>query len=142
MSVEENKAIARRWNDELFNKGNPDIIDELADANYVMHPGMVDREGFKQIDLGAVLSDLSITMEDMIAEDDRVAFRATVRGKHTGEYMGAPPTGKQVTLTVISIYQIKDGKIVEDWTSGDMLGFYKQLGITPDMEQVQESTWD
>jgi predicted ester cyclase len=143
MSIEENKAIARRWNEELFNGGNPDIIDELAHPNYVSHPGMTSSGAFKQsaMQMGSVLSDWSITLEDLVAEGDRVAFRWTAYATHSGPYMGVQPTGKRVTMTGISIYRIADGKVIEDWHVTDNLGFQKQLGVVPDMNQVPESTW-
>jgi len=144
MSTEENKAIARRWNEELFDKGNPDIVDELAHPDYVGHPGMTARETFKQnmMQYRGVLSDARITLDDVIAEGDRVAFRWTAHVTHSGPYMGVQPTGKRLTWTGISIYRIAGGKIVEDWASGDELGMMQQLGIAPDMSQVSESSWD
>jgi predicted ester cyclase len=144
MSIEENKAIARRWNEELFDKGNPDIIDELAHPDYVSHPGMSSHEAFKQsaMQMGSVLSDWSITLEDLIAEGDRVAFRWTAHATHSGPYMGVQPTGKQITLMGITIYRIADGKVIEDWHVANELGFQKQFGVTPDMSQVPESSWD
>ena len=144
MSIEENKAIARRWNEELFNNANPGIIDELAHADYVSHPGMTGREAFKQgiIQGGAAFSDWSITIDDILAEGDRVAFRWTVHATHAGEYMGVAPTGKRLIWTGMSIYRIADGKVAEDWHINDQPGFLKQLGIALDVDQITESTWD
>ena len=144
MSIEENKAIARRWNEELFNNANADIIDELGHIDYVSHPGMTSREAFKQsmVQGGAGGADWSITIDDILAEGDRVAFRWTAHVTHTGEYMGVAPTGKRLTWTGLSIYRIADGQVIEDWHINDQLGFFKQLGITPDMDQVAECSWD
>jgi predicted ester cyclase len=144
MSLEENKAITRRFNDELWNKGNVDIIDELMSADVVSHPGTQTREQFKQ---GAVeflgnCPGMTMTLEDMIAEGDRVAFRWMWTMPHTWEYAGIAPTGKTLKWRGTSIYRIADGKIVEDWGLSDTLSFYKQWGYTPDMEQVKANTWD
>jgi steroid delta-isomerase-like uncharacterized protein len=135
MSVEENKAIVKRWNEELINKGNLDIIDELGDVNYVIHPSGRDRAAFRQsaAEMDASFSESSIAIEDTIAEGDKVAIRWTLRWTHTGEYMGIPATGKQVTITGTSIYRVANGKIVEDWANVDMLGMMQQLGAIPSM---------
>ena len=69
--------------------------------------------------------------DDLIAEGDRVAVRATVRGQHKGEFMGAPPTGKPVSLPVIIIYRVAKGKIVQHWLSVDRLALMEQLGLAP-----------
>ncbi len=133
MSLEENKAIARRWNDEIWNKGNMAVVDELMATNFVWHTPYVgvapDREGFKQS--AATLSsfsDMNCVDDDMVAEGDKVAVRWTWSGKHTGEYMGIAPTGKRVTITGISIIRIAGGKIVEEWDEQDNMGFMEQLG--------------
>ena len=144
MSVDENKAVTRRLMDELWNKGNVDIIDELMSEDLVQHPGGGTRERLKQnvAQNLANCPEVSITLEDVIAEGDMVAFRWTMRGPHSWEFAGIAPTGKMLTRTGINIQRIADGKIAEAWCQIDQLGFYKQLGCTPDMEQVQESTWD
>ncbi|MBA7613336.1 hypothetical protein ES703_20583 [subsurface metagenome] len=134
MSVEENKAIARRWNDEIWNKGNIAAIDELMAANFLWlnaPPGAPSGlEGFKRFQaesLGA-FADMNCTIEDMVAEGDKVAVRWAWSGSHTGEYMGIAPTGKRVTMTGVSIIHIVGGKIVEEWDESDNLGFMTQLG--------------
>lgn len=133
MSIEENKAIVRRWNDELF-KGNPDIIDELAAASYVNHD-IGDREAFKRYraELGAAFSDMSIAIEDTIAEGDKVVSRWTMSWTHTGEFRGISATGKQATFSGMSIHRIEGGKVVEDWSNSDSLGLMQQLGVIPPM---------
>jgi predicted ester cyclase len=136
MSLEENKAVVRRWHDEFQNKGNVDVIDELIDAKCVLHidPQPTDvREHWKQghATFRAAFSDAHLTNEDMIAEGDKVVTRWTWRVKHTGEWMGIAPTGKQVEITGISIHRIAGGKIVEDWASADELGMMQQLGAIP-----------
>ena len=135
MSVEENKAIAKRWNEEVYNTGNVDVIDELAAANYIQYAQNQDREAYKQgvIKARAAFSDGGITIEDTIAEGDKVVVRWTMHGTHIGEFWGIPPTGKKFTMSGISIYRIEDGKIVEDWANSDTLGMMRQLGVIPPM---------
>jgi steroid delta-isomerase-like uncharacterized protein len=133
MSLEENKALARRWNEEIWSKGNIAAIDELMATNFVWHthfPGIApDREGFKQsIATLSAFSDVSCVAEDMIAEGDKVAVRWTWSGKHTGEYMGIATTGKQATMTGISIIHIAGSKITAEWDEQDNMGFMAQLG--------------
>jgi steroid delta-isomerase-like uncharacterized protein len=81
----------------------------------------------------AAFPDTRMTIEDEIAEGDKVVIRWTIRGTHKGEYMGIAPTGKEVTVTGISVYRIERGKIVEDWSNNDMLGMLQQLGAIPSL---------
>jgi steroid delta-isomerase-like uncharacterized protein len=137
MSVEENKDLSRRWLEGIWGKGNLATVDELAGAGFVWHWAPVgvagDREGYKQfvrMNFAAV-SDVSSVTEDIVAEGDKVASRWTWRATHKGEFMGVPPTGKQMTLTGMCINRIVDGKIVEEWGEMDMLGVMQQLGAAP-----------
>ena len=137
MSIEENKALAGRWLDEVWNKVNLTAVDELCTTDFTFsyaEPGVSnDREGYKQtvIMLTSGVSDLKITLEDMVAEGDKVAVRWKGSSKHTGEFMGMPPTGKQLAMTGISIIRIEGGKIVEEWGEMDMMGLMQQLGAFP-----------
>ncbi len=138
MSTEDNKAIIRRLYDEIHSKGNWAAVDELVGTNFVDHnPPAPDfpsgPEGVKQT-LGmfrSALPDMHVTVEDIIAEGDKVAARITMSGTHRGELMGVAPTGKQITLGLIDITRLADGKIVERWGEGDMLGMMQQLGVVP-----------
>ena len=136
MSVEENKAIAHRWNDEIYSKMNLAAIDELYASDFVWHSAFSgvapDREGYRQSVMSlAPFADVQCTVEDMVAEGDKVAVRWAWRGTHKGEYMSIAPTGKQVMITGIGILRIVGGKIVEEWGESDMLGFMQQLGVVP-----------
>ena len=138
MSIEENKAIVSRATEEIFNKNNLAVVEELYATNFVSHgsdiPGVTpDREGYKQFVTMSrtALPNFHTTIEDMIAEGDKVVQRFTARGTHKGEFMGIPPTGKQVTITGIAIDCIASGKIVENWANIDMLGMMVQLGVVP-----------
>jgi steroid delta-isomerase-like uncharacterized protein len=140
MSAEENKAIVKRWNEEIWNRRNVDIIDDLADASYVNRVDNSDREGYKRFAAAvlAAFSEGGISVDDVIAEGDKVAIRWTMHSIHTGEYTGIPPTGRSVTISGMSIYRIADGKVVEDWSNYDGLGMMQQLGVIPPMGEDGE----
>jgi predicted ester cyclase len=138
MSTEDNKAITRRMYEEIHNKANLAAADALIAANFVDHnapePGIPGGpEGVKQTFsiFHAAFPDFSTTVEDMIAEGDKVVARLTMRGAHKGELMGIAPTGKQVTIGVIDVVRITGGKIAERWGQEDMLGMMQQLGVVP-----------
>jgi len=137
MSVEENKAVVRRVWEEVANQKNLALVDELYAANFVFHrAGMEDirgPEGLKQL-LTTFLTafpDLHFTIEDLVAEGDKVVDRVTATGTHKGDLMGIAPTGKQVKWTAIHINHIVGGKFVETWDVVDMLGLMQQLGVIP-----------
>lgn len=132
---EENKALARRsWEAPT----NPDIIDEVYSTDLVWHdPGQEIRgpeEAKKFIaTFKTAFPDLNVTVEDELAEGDKVSTRWTIRGTHQGEIEEfGPPTGKQIELKGISISRIEGGKIVEEWNSYDNLGVMQQLGLVPE----------
>lgn len=133
MSTENNKARLRRLDDEVFNKGNLSIVDELVAENFINHdpfPGEPPgREGFKQVAtmLRAAFSDLHLTHEEMIAEGDIVVERFTMRGTHTGAFLGFPPTGRQVTMRGIDMLRFADGKVIARWARTDDFGLMQQL---------------
>ncbi|MBI3493536.1 MAG: ester cyclase [Acidobacteria bacterium] len=133
---EQNKTVARRLREECFSKGDMKLADELLDENYVYHgPSIMEevkgREAFKQAVAGfrAALPDLRETVEDQIAEGDKVVSRFVSRGTHKGELMGAPPTGKPITIRGTDISRIRNGKIVEAWVMWDALAMLQQLGL-------------
>jgi predicted ester cyclase len=137
MSTEDNKATMRKFY-ETMSQGNPSLfVDTFIDPNQVDHsapPGMPGGiEGAKQM-AGMLLTafpDLHFTVEDMIAEGDKVVARATFSGTQQGAFMGIPPTGKHVMWKVIDINRIAGGKSVEHWMEMDMLGMMQQLGVVP-----------
>ena len=139
MSAESNLAVARRVFDDLFSKGNFDAADEIYAADHTSHdaqaPGVNGAAAMKHY-IGmyrAAFPDLHLTVDDAIAEGDRVVIRWTARGTHQGELMGVPPTGKQTVVTGINIFRVKDGRIQEEWVNWDTLGLLQQLGIAPKM---------
>ncbi len=135
MSTEENKAIARRYFEGL-DKADLTIADELFSPDHVTYmPGSppMNGEGWKQgvSMFSSAFPNLHHTLEDQIAEGEKVATRFTLRGTHQGPFFGIPPTGKQVHVTGITIHRIVNGKIVEQRVEMDMLGIMQQLGVIP-----------
>jgi steroid delta-isomerase-like uncharacterized protein len=136
MSTEENKALARRVIEQMFNEGNLDVADELLALDYVDHdPSLPEDvhgpEGFKQY-VGmyrAAFPDLHVQIEDQLAEGDRVATRWTGTGTHDGELAGIAPTGKRVTVPGMEIVRIANGKLVEGWEGYDSGTLMQQLGV-------------
>ena len=138
VSVEENKAVVRRWFEELFNAGNLEVADEIIAADHVNHdPTLPDipsgPEGQKQVVnlYRGAFTNAHISVEDQLAEGDRVVTRWTGSGTHQGEFMGVAPSGNQVTVTGISINRVSGGKIAESWTNYDALGMMQQIGAIP-----------
>jgi steroid delta-isomerase-like uncharacterized protein len=125
----------------LWNTGDLTRADDLFATDFVNHdpnaPDVNDLEGYKGMIVMARTGfpDFNVTIEDMIAEGDKVACRWTVSGTHEGEFFGIPPTGKKATWKGISIYRFADGEIVEAWWSKDMFGLLQQLGVIPPPEQ-------
>ena len=136
MSTEENKALIRRAYEEGFNQRNLAVLDEVDASDFVVHNASTTMQGleaFKQF-LSLYLtafSEARFTIEDLIAEGDRVVARHTFRGIHTGDLMGIAPTGKQVTTTGVTITRFANGKGVELWGNSDDLGLLQQLGVVP-----------
>ena len=133
-----NKEIVRRLGVELW-QGNIGVIDELVAPDYVGHdpsqPEMHGPDGVKGF-VNTYLSafpDGRITVDEQLAEGELVASRWTGRGTHQGDLMGIPPTGKQVTVSGITVSRVKNGKVVEEWTNWDTLGMLQQLGAVPAM---------
>ena len=141
VSTEENKAVSRRVAEEIFNGGNLDLADELYASDYVLHDpslpeDLIGPEGIKQyaaMNLGA-FPDGHVTVEDQIAEGDKVVSRWTATSTHTGDLMGIPPTGNRVEISGVTINRFSGSKIAEDWYQGDDLGMMRQLGLIPSPE--------
>ena len=135
--LEENKALIRRWFEEVWNKGRADAIPEMFAADGVAH-GLADDVNAPLKGPGGFLPfhaqfreafpDIQVVVEDQIAEGDRVATRCSVRGKHAGDSLGFAATGSPVEFTGVAITRINDGKIVEAWNNFDFMKMYRQLG--------------
>ncbi len=138
MLTEENKALVREVFEELFSKGNLALADQAYAPDYVGHDPanpepLRGPEGVKQ-DISRyrrAFPDLRFTVEDLVAEGDKVVARVTVRGTHQGELMGIAPTGKRAEVTGISIVRFAGGKIAEEWGNWDTLGLLQQIGAVP-----------
>ena len=135
--AEENKGVVSRFADEFKNNANHDIVDELFTTDFVHHlkdprlpPG---REAMKLLgqSIAAAFPDVQATVEDLLADGDKVIERTTAVATHTGEFNGIPPTGNQVVWTEIHIYRLEDGKIAELWSEIDHLALLTQLGAIP-----------
>jgi len=129
MSLEENKAIVRRFI-EAYNERNLDSFDEFIAPDYVDHTNKVDREGLKKLfDMGfKAFPDWHETIEDIIAEGDKVWVRLSYTGTHKGEFMGLAPTGKKISSKAVDIYRIVNGKLAEYWNVTNDLNIQKQIG--------------
>src|SRR5918997_1771256 len=134
MSAAENKALVRRWFEEL-DRRNFAIIDELIPEDYVDHnPPLPDlpagREGVRQASLRlyAAFPDAVHLLEDQLAEGDKVMTRLTTRATFTGEILGFRPTGKVVEVSGIAVHRVAGGRLVEHWAHMDSAGFMEQLG--------------
>jgi steroid delta-isomerase-like uncharacterized protein len=135
---EAQKLLVRRFIDEVFLKGDFSAVDELMTDDFISHtsgPGRAGKDGMKETikRVSAGLSDASMKIEDMIAEDDRVAVRLTGHAVQTGEFMGMPPSGKSYTIGEIHIFRLRDGKVAEHWHQADFLGMMRQLGMMAEM---------
>jgi steroid delta-isomerase-like uncharacterized protein len=136
--VSANKEVVRRLVNGVWADRNLAIVDELIASDYVGHDPTQPEpirgpEGYKQF-VGmyqAAFEDGMVTIDDEIAEGDLVVTRWTGRGTHTGELMGIAPTGKEVTVSGITISRLANGKIAEEWELMDALGMMIQLGAVP-----------
>ncbi|MDQ4078079.1 MAG: ester cyclase [Chloroflexota bacterium] len=136
MSTEDNKAIIRRWVD-AWNTQNVAAVDDFVTPDYVRHdPNVPEVRGpaaEKQL-MTMFLSafpDLHLTIEDLVAEGDRVVMRLMARGTHQGQLLGIPPTNRHIAISSLEIFRLAGGKITEQWVTMDALGMLQQLGAIP-----------
>ena len=139
MTLEQNKAIAQRFIQEVFVRQDERAADELTAPDFVPHswPGVEPGvESLKQAQrrVSAGLEDARMTVEDVIAEGDKVVVRLTSHGRHAGEFMGMPASGKAYDISEIHIFRIENGKVAEEWIQSDMLGLLQQTGVIPPFE--------
>ena len=135
---EENKAVVRRFIEEVWNSGNLDVIDELIAENHVDHdPAQAGGPGGRQgvrafVEMyRSAYPDTRIELGELIAEGDFVAGPWTATGTHQGELMGIAPTGRSIKITGMGMDRVRDGRIVESWGNYDSLGMLAQLGAIP-----------
>ncbi len=135
MSVETNKAIARRFI-QVWGDGNLDVIDELAAPSLVVRYPTIPQvlQGSREFrhviaSFRSAFPDSALRVEEEIAEDEKVVLRWTFSGTHKGSFLGVPATGKRVTWTGITVYRIVDGRVVEEQGEEDIVGFFRQVGL-------------
>jgi len=135
LSIATNKAIVRRYVEQVLNEQRHDLVEEFLAENIELHgsglpPGLeVVKQWFDRF--ATVFPDGYTTIADMVAEEDRVAARTTFDGTHQGEMQGIPATGKSVSIPSITIFRLDNGKIAEGWLVSDDLGMMQQLGVIP-----------
>jgi steroid delta-isomerase-like uncharacterized protein len=133
----ENKAIVRRFVDEILNKMNWKVADEIIAPGFKFHftsrPEPLNRQGFEQtlIPFHQGFPDIRFNIDDLIAEGNQVAARFTMTGTHRGEFQGLAPTGKHARWTGIAVFRIVAGQIVEEWPMPDVLSLLRQLETPP-----------
>lgn len=138
---EQNRVVVRRVIEEVINRGHWDAVDELFATNFTLHdgpPGLPGGpEGAKQWFglFRTAFPDIHLSIDDMLAEGDKVATRFTACGTHAGELFGIPSTQKPVTWTGLVLSHLEHGKVTDDWVHLDRLGLMQQLGVIPAMEQ-------
>ena len=140
MSIEENKALTQRFVSEVVNGRNLDLIGELVSKDFVDHeawPGL-PTTGPESVTAVfamsfAAFSDFQFTVDELIAEGDKVVARLTVSGTHTGEFMCIPPTNKGIKVEAVDIWEIHDGKMKAHWGVFDQAAMMQQLGLAPEM---------
>src|SRR5512136_2326512 len=140
MSIEGNKNIVRLFFDVGPSKGNLKAANELLATNFALHVPLPCAPGIQGINdvitaCRAAFEGLNVTIEDMVAEGDKVAARFTARCIHKGVFMGLPPTGKPITMTGIEIFRIENDKIAELWGEANLIGLMQQLGILPPLRR-------
>jgi steroid delta-isomerase-like uncharacterized protein len=131
---EQNKTLARRWFEDLFSRGNLDAAKEILNADFVDHLPREEERGLEELKqyviwYRAAFPDIRDTVEELVAEGDKVVVRWMSRGIHQGEFRGVAPTGRHVTFTGMRLFRIAEGKIAESWVNIDELGLLEQLGM-------------
>lgn len=138
---QDNKALVRRSIEEIYNQGNLAAVDQYAASDFVIHAPSGDIHGTAGARqyvamLRGAFPDFHITIEDQVADGDRVVTRWTAEGTHLGEFQSILPTGRHWEMTGIDIDRVVNGKVVECWTNTDDLGLMQQLGVIPAPEHI------
>ena len=136
MSVEDNKALVRRYIEEVWDKKNSSALDKFLAPHYQRHlspittPLNLDGQKQRLAGIRVAFPDVQLTLEDIFAEEDRVAFRSTIRGTHQGVFQGIEPTNRQVTVSLLDVVRVENGMVVDHWGGPDFLDWLRQLGAT------------
>ncbi len=135
MGIEENKEVVRRIVEEAYNNGDFTVLDECTADNFIFHTAgqTFDSDFIKQSPriLRSAFPDLHLTIDEIVAVGDTVAYRYTTQGTHKGEYMGIAPTGKQIQFDSAAFIRFANGKQVEGWSYINPLVLFQQLGVSP-----------
>jgi steroid delta-isomerase-like uncharacterized protein len=137
--TETNKALVRRWFKEVWNEGREATIDELfaeSGVAYGLGDGETEVRGPAQLkpfvrNLCGTLPDLQISIQDIMAEEDKVIVRVLLEGTHLGLGLGVQPSGRRVRVEGIIVFRVSKGQFVEGWNSWDQLGLLRQIGVLP-----------
>jgi steroid delta-isomerase-like uncharacterized protein len=141
---EENKEKMRRFLEEAFGQGKTEVVDELLHSDFVCYDPNSETGEIRGADtikgeieyFHSAVPDLTYTVEDQVAEGDKVVSRYTVSGTHQGEFFGVPGTGNRIEMTGINIDRFDEsGKLIEEWPEYDLLGAMKQIGAIPEAAQ-------
>jgi steroid delta-isomerase-like uncharacterized protein len=141
MSLVANKEVVRRMIEEAWNAGNLAVVDELLAGDAIDHhdpdePSFAEHMKEQIVNFHRAFPDFRFTIEDMVAEGDKVAFRSTLTGTQQGEFNGIPSTGRRMEMAQMHIVRVVDGKGVDHWAVFDMLGVLQQLGVIPQRPPV------
>lgn len=136
MTARDNEDLLHRYIEEVWNQDDPDAVERFLDVSYQRHispsrpPLGRDEQIVRLRSLRTAFPDIRLTVEDVVASGDLVWFRGTMRGTHLGELLGLAPTGAEVTVGLIDIWRVVDGRVVEHWGGPDMFDLFRQLGAT------------
>jgi steroid delta-isomerase-like uncharacterized protein len=137
VSASENRELLQRYISEVWEAGNLDAIHGFLSPGFKRHisPAAEPLDTAQQVErlrgLREAFPDVTIEVEDIVVEENRIAFRSVMRGTHSGEFMGLAPTGRQITVGLVDIIRVESGQFAEQWGGPDMLDLVKQLGATP-----------
>lgn len=132
-TLRENKAVVRRFVEEVVNEGNYELVEELFTPDYVRHETQYDPgDVVEMLQTFEAFPDREVTIGELLAEDDFVVMTAIARGTHEQEFLGIEPTGREFEMTGMVLHRLDDGKIAESWANWDLLGMLHQLGLDPE----------
>lgn len=135
---QENKELVSRWF-EAYSRHDVDAVADMVAEDFIHNSSTNQgRDGVRAEldDWFSAFPDAALSVEDLIADGDRVVARVTCSGTHGGEFMGSPPTGKRVSVQEVDIFRIENGRIAEAWAAVDFFGMLTQLGLLPSEEPV------
>jgi steroid delta-isomerase-like uncharacterized protein len=142
MFANDNRALLYRYVEEVWDKESPAGVEMFLAPNYKRHQSPITepltRDGQKELlsKFRTAFPDIRLTIEEIIATEDKIAFRSTMRATHKGEFLGIPPTGKQIEIGLVDLVHVENGKFVEQWGGPDLLDLVQQLGVEVSLKQL------